>query len=294
MKQVLASLRRGDQEWKRTAEHKQRRGWRGVACKAWMRRHIKKLADFNPVKKTASLDPEALETRHMLYTTEWGQRAPGAKVGEPIKKSRFAEIWSEVCKCGYVEDGNIFQVVIRPPRSGFMCTICQTLMDKRKKSTSQTEREHISFELQQHLQQAREAREAYADNIQRAELNEHVASIAIDAADQAKHHCPKCSFKCRTLAQTKKIIQQFIGVLDHRLGYAVFRRLPYVQKGANLTLTILMEMIRRGNLKRKKELYIQWDGASENVAKTNLRFFIWLLLLCDSKGLSLTTITVCR
>ena len=40
--------------------------------------------------------------------------------------------------------------------------------------------------------------------------------------------------------------------------------------------------------------FIQWDGASENVSKTNLRFFIWLLLYAEHHNLPLLTITVCR
>lgn len=128
----------------------------------------------------------------------------------------------------------------------------------------------------------------------RSELNSWIASIAIDAADQAKHHCPKHSFSCRSLSRVKKIVQQFIGVLDHRLGYGIYRRLPYVQKGANLTLTIILDLIRRGNLCDKKQIYVQWDGASENVAKTNLRFFIWLLLVCEVEDIPLDTIVVCR
>lgn len=121
-----------------------------------------------------------------------------------------------------------------------------------------------------------------------------IASWALDAADQAKHHCPSSAFTCRATSQIHKIIQQFIGVLDHREGYMLYRRLPYVQKGANLTLTMIVDLIRRGYLKHKKEVYIQWDGASENVAKTNLRFFIWLLLLCERDDLPLEVITVCR
>ena len=128
----------------------------------------------------------------------------------------------------------------------------------------------------------------------RSELNAWIASIAIDAADQAKHHCPKHSFSCRSLSRIKKIVQQFIGVLDHRLVYGLYRRLPYVQKGANLTLTIILDLICRGHLRGKSQVYMQWDGASENVAKTNLRFFIWLLLACEDKDLPLDTITICR
>jgi len=90
------------------------------------------------------------------------------------------------------------------------------------------------------------------------------------------------------------ILIQFVGVLDHNVGYALYRRLPYVQKGANLTMTMIVDLIRRGLLANKSELYLQWDGASENVANTNLRFFIWLLLLCEKKKLPLVTITICR
>ena len=295
IKKVLASLRRGEQAWTgNKTEQQKKRGWRGSLCKAWIRRHIKKQADFDPTKLTASLDPDALEVRHMLYETEWRRRVSGARAAEPIKRARFAELWTEVCKEGYTEAGETYKVCIRPPRSGFTCTVCQTLMDQRKKATSSAVKEDITFQLNQHLQQAREARESYADNILRCELNSNVASIAIDAADQSNHRCPKPAFTCRANSKIKKIIQQFVGVLDHSVGYCVFRRLPYVQKGANLTLTLLMELVRRGHLSRKSELFVQWDGASENVAKTNLRFFIWLLLMCNSKSLPLQTITICR
>ena len=70
--------------------------------------------------------------------------------------------------------------------------------------------------------------------------------------------------------------------------------MPYVQKGVNLTLTILIELIRKRQFAGKSHVYIQWDGASENVAKTNLRFFIWLLLLAEHYDLPLLTITACR
>ena len=121
-----------------------------------------------------------------------------------------------------------------------------------------------------------------------------IASWAFDAADQAKHHCPSNTFISRSTSKLKKIIQQFIGAIDHGEGYMLYRRLPYVQKGANLTLSIIVDLIRRGHLKHKKKVYIQWDGASENVNYTNLRFFIWLLLMCEAENLPLEVITVCR
>ena len=130
-------------------------------------------------------------------------------------------------------------------------------------STSLTARKELTFELKQHLQQVlairhhftdctlahtycchcchlfqtREAQQEYADTILRPQRHKSVESIAIDAVDQAKHHCPLHAFTSRATSKISKIIQQqhFIGVLDHRRGYGVYRRLTYVHKGVDLT-----------------------------------------------------------
>ena len=106
-----------------------------------------------------------------------------------------------------------------------------------------------------------------------------VTSWAIDAADQAKHHCPLLSCPGANVGLKRRIVQQFIGCLDHSVGYILYRRLPVVKKGANVTCTILTDMIANGHLKMKKRLLLQWDGASENVNYTAIRFCVWLLCL---------------
>ena len=295
IKQVLSKLRKGDEKWvSKSVGDRGRRGWRGLWCTAWFRRHVKQFADFNPVQMEANLDPDPLEVRHMLYRDEWSQRPTGSQRGKHISFSHFADLWKTFKEGGYTEQGHTYEVKKRKARSGFTCSVCQTLMNARRDAVGRSEKDAITFQLNQHLQQAREAREAYADNIVKAELNDCVASIAMDAADQAKHHCPSNAFTARSTTQIKKIIQQFIGVLDHSKGYAIYRRLSYVQKGPNLTLTILVDLIRRKHLYGKSEVFIQWDGASENVAKTNLRFFIWLFLYAEKHKLPLLTISVCR
>ena len=76
MKQIFAYLRRGDCHWvpKQGRFRGTDRGWRGIWCQSWMRRHVGKFADFNPAKRTASLDPDGLEVRHLLYKMDWEER----------------------------------------------------------------------------------------------------------------------------------------------------------------------------------------------------------------------------
>lgn len=166
---MFSFLRRGDCHWytKRRRCEGIDRGWRGNWCRAWMRRHVRKFADFNPATRTASLDPDGLDLRHVLYEMDWMQRAPAAKSGPAIKFSRFAELWKLVVEEGYIHDGEIFAIKIRPPRSGFTCDICQKLYAQRRRASTSSEKDDITHQLKQHLQQARETRDSYSDNIMR-------------------------------------------------------------------------------------------------------------------------------
>ena len=83
--------------------------------------------------------------------------------------------------------------------------------------------EALDHHLMLHLQQAREARAVYADNIYHAQTHAETASWALDAADQAKHHCPLLGLTSRRTGQMHKLVQQFIGVLDHAAGYILYR-----------------------------------------------------------------------
>ena len=170
MKQIFSFLRRGDCEWVPVKKWGRGmrgtgRGWRGIWCRSWMRSHVRKFADFNPVTRCATLDPDGLEVRHLLYLSDWLKRAPDSKSGNALKFSRFSELWKLTVEEGYVNDGETFEIKIRPPRSGFTCDICQKLYNLRREASSQGEKDNINHVLKQHLQQAREARDAYADNI---------------------------------------------------------------------------------------------------------------------------------
>ena len=163
MKKILSSLRRGDNEWvdktTRTVfgiSRSQKQGWRGAWLRAWMRKHVKKFADFNPATLTASLDPDVLEVRHLLYSIAWGQRAAGSRSGPPIKFSRFAELWSDFVKAGYTDEGVTYKIEIRKPRSGFTCNICQIFRDRIRRASGVNLKEEIRSLLKQHLQQVRQ------------------------------------------------------------------------------------------------------------------------------------------
>ena len=130
MKQVLATLRHPDGKTVWIPKSKPgargepgRPSWRGDWCRAWMRTHVKKFVEFNPAEKTASLDPEPIEVRHMLYARDWESRPPGSKTGTAICERHFRTLWEEICSDGYPEGGSVFKIKIRPARSQHMSAI---------------------------------------------------------------------------------------------------------------------------------------------------------------------------
>ena len=74
----------------------------------------------------------------------------------------------------------------------------------------------------------------------------------------------------------------------------LFRTLPNITTGANLTLTILLKMLSTGALNQCEHLVINWDGASDNVNKTAIKVLCWLLISAEKMGWPLRTVTLLR
>ena len=91
-----------------------------------------------------------------------------------------------------------------------------------------------------------------------------------------------------------KIQQKLTGVIVHGLGYYLFRTMPWIKSGANMVLTILCYLFAAGIFDYTSRLYMQWDGARDNVNVTNFYFLAWLLMVAGSLGLPLASIVVSR
>lgn len=127
-----------------------------------------------------------------------------------------------------------------------------------------------------------------------ASNNPGVSSIAADAATQSKHRLPLTREFSKRTSKMDKIQQKLTGVVVHGLGYYLFRTMPWIKSGANLTLTILCHLFAAGIFDNTRRLYIQWDGARDNVNITNFYFLTWVLMVAGSLGLHLNSIVVSR
>ena len=144
--------------------------------------------------------------------------------------------------------------------NGFTCNECTKLRRKIRNVSTSSELRRAQEVLRVHLQTVFAARKVLADYKVRADRDEGYMLLMADAADQAKHGSPSIRQGGRAGTQVKKIKQQFIGVIIYNRGYRLYRRLPVTPKGANLTCTIIMDLITKGLMKKTHTLVVQWDG----------------------------------
>ena len=154
--------------------------------------------------------------------------------------------------------------------------------------------EQAMRDLERHKNDYRDAREMYQYICSKASNEPGVSSVACDAATQSKHRLPLTQEFSKKTSRMHKIQQKLTGVVVHGIGYYLFRTLPWIRSGANLTLTILFSLFSLGLFDSTHTLYVQWDGAKDNVNVTNFYALAWLLMVADSIGLCLSKIIVSR
>lgn len=118
----------------------------------------------------------------------------------------------------------------------------------------------------------------------------------MDAVDSQKFGVPTTASQAKCLAKLARIKQKLTGVqLFENDNLLMFRTLPDVKTGGNLTLTILSHMWQ--NYVRNSEItdvYINFDGASDNMCYTVLYGLAHLLHCSHVSGWNVARIHVMR
>ena len=118
----------------------------------------------------------------------------------------------------------------------------------------------------------------------------------IDAVDSQKFGIPTTASQAKCLSHMRRIKQKLTGVqLFKDDGLLLFRTLPDVKTGGNLTLTIIAHMLQ--NYVRDSstvDLYINFDGASDNMCYTVVYGLAHYLHCAAKSGWRLKRIHVLR
>ena len=145
-----------------------------------------------------------------------------------------------------------------------------------------------------HIQQIREDREELGRVRRLCTLDHRYAGWSIDAVDSGKFQTPTTASQAKVLGGMHRIKNKITGVDVWGQGLYLFRTLPTIKTGANLTMTIAARLFSLGVVRDAEHLFINWDGASDNVAYTSMYGLAHLLVCAEATGWLLHTITIYR
>jgi hypothetical protein len=116
---------------------------------------------------------------------------------------------------------------------------------------------------------------SYQNRRNEAILNkDKILSIIIDGMDQNHSRCPYMGTQNQF---PDTISQMIVGVKEHGHGVSIFRVMPTVSKGANVTIYCILSVLEKWyerNSRFPDTIYVQMDGGSENANK-------YLLAICE-------------
>ena len=213
-----------------------------------------------------------------------------------LKFSSFVELWKWVL-CEDIVDPETsvcYAVRIRKSRAkGFAkCNTCQYLKMRISGSTNVTKRAARQRKLDAHINDITADRETLA-RIQRLCVTQrNHCGFFMDAADSAKFAIPTTKSTAKILSKLWRIKQKLtcVQMFDHRKSLYMFRTLPNVPTGGNLTATILTAMLNKLDLKNCTDLWINVDGAGDNICYTLYYTLVHILLCAKKKGWALKRI----
>ena len=143
------------------------------------------------------------------------------------------------------------------------CAILQAQLVLAKLPTQRKKYLHL-FDM--HRREVAEDRMEGVRVVRKCKIDPRHVGYMVDALDKHKCGLPTTECQAKCLAKLPRIVQKLTGVqsfADDSL--LLFRTLPDVPTGGNLTLTIIEHLFQLSEVQNATDLYLNVDGASDNI-----------------------------
>ena len=218
---------------------------------------------------------------------------------KPLSKSYFYQTWLRTMEEGVVDPstGTYYTTHVRKNSArGFaQCDTCSGLNADICAAKTEEERDCYLRQLAQHRKEVKDDRNALARVARLCKINPRHVGFMIDAVDKHKFGIPTMERNSKSTSGMFKITHKYTGVQMFRDdSLLLFSTLPDVPLGGNLTLTIIAELFKREDVQRATHLYINLDGASDNICYHLLYGLAHLMRCAKKTGWPLTEIYILR
>nr|XP_006821263.1 PREDICTED: uncharacterized protein LOC102800784 [Saccoglossus kowalevskii] len=240
-----------------THKNRGRTGFRDktTAAIGWMQFLFERIGDYMPHSSEIHLPCCYSKTSlHARMRSEFLDR--GISDNGIICYDHFSRVWKmhlsefKICK-----------------KSGFAkCATCTQLKELYEKATTNHERERINHLLKLHMEQVERERKRYHYHREKAEKEpEELLTIIIDGMDQNKTNLPNFMTEDKSSSNLLKLQTHITGSIVHT-GVAS-GRIPFahidlnqIPHDSNLTMNILLEVLKEVKNHLAKVLYLQLDN----------------------------------
>ena len=161
---------------------------------------------------------------------------------------------------------HVLYVRVNHNRGFKVCDDCSNLAADVKAARTKEEKEACIRLLKAHHDEVEGDRTEVARVARLCKIDKRHVGFMIDGLDKQKCGVPTTEAQTKGLAQNWAIKQKLTGVQFFRDDdLLLYRSLPDVPLGGNLTLTIIADLFKRGRFTHATDIYINWDGAADNV-----------------------------
>jgi len=216
-----------------------------------------------------------------------------------VVKRYFYQLWLELLDTGVVDpaSGKHHDCEVRKTRArGFAkCDKCERLNSKIADAETNEEMEIHLNALREHHESVRQDRMEVARIARLCKSDPRHVGFMIDAVDKNKFQIPTTERDSKSLHRLKRMKQKITGVQwFHDDSIQLFQSLPNVRTGGNLTMTIMIEIFKNPRVQQATDLYVNFDGASDNICYHVFNSLAYLLFSARQAGWPLRRIHILR
>ena len=217
-----------------------------------------------------------------------------------LSKTGFHNQWQRVLCAGVTDPqtAKTFTVAIRcKTAKGFdKCNTCEYYASKIAGASNASKKATWQRRRAMHVQEVLDDREELARIKRLCMTDPKHTGFYFDAADSCKYGVPTTAHTGKSMCKLWCIRQKLtcIQLFELAKRVAIFRTLPDVPTGGNLTATIFTRLLLLPEFKDVEHIHVNVDGSGDNINYSLIYAIVHILLCADIKGWALKKITLYR
>ena len=175
------------------------------------------------------------------------------------------------------------------------CDTCERLEAIIAAAQTNEQIEKFQGELRMHHESVKQDRIEMARIARLCKRDLRHVGFMIDAVDKFKFQLPTTERSSKSMQKLTRVVQKLTGVqyFDDDSVH-LFSTLPDVPTGGNLTMTIIADIFKTKRVQQATDLYINFDGASDNICYHVFYGLAFLLHCAHKAGWPLQCIHILR